>query len=248
MASRGGSPTSCPSRSGRVRRRARSGGRASRPRRQATLVGAVVQSSNEVVEPGVVLSTTPTRNRLIMGNVVAGLTTASTISQRCWGAGYDAYETPDIRRELWNKMALWLAVAPTSALTGLALDRLVSDPGGFALMTAVMRETVTRPAARLRARGRRGGAHRLLSGQADAPVAAEGLRARPRAGACERRARVRRDRQGAGRASAAHRCIATLCRLKFEGRLPRESPVSGLSPPAGTGVCCPEQNEQSSGG
>jgi 2-dehydropantoate 2-reductase len=37
----------------------------------ARLIGAVVQSSNEVVEPGIVLSTTPTRNRMILGNVVA---------------------------------------------------------------------------------------------------------------------------------------------------------------------------------
>jgi ketopantoate reductase len=57
-------------------------------------------------------------------------------------AGYGAWETTDIRRELWNKMVLYLAVSPIAALTGLPLDKLVSDPGGYAVMTAVMREGV----------------------------------------------------------------------------------------------------------
>ena len=38
----------------------------------ARLVGCVVQSSNEVVEPGVIVGTTPTRNRMILGNVLRG--------------------------------------------------------------------------------------------------------------------------------------------------------------------------------
>ena len=58
-------------------------------------------------------------------------------------AGYDAFETPDIRRDLWKKMSLWLAVAPSiAAITGLTLDKLTSDPGGFAIMTSIMRESI----------------------------------------------------------------------------------------------------------
>jgi 2-dehydropantoate 2-reductase len=109
----------------------------------ARLIGAVVQSSNEVVEPGIVLSTTPTRNRMILGNVVARsdnrIPEVVAVLER---AGYGARETTDIRRELWNKMVLYLAVSPIAALTGLPLDKLVSDPGGYAVMTAVMREGV----------------------------------------------------------------------------------------------------------
>jgi 2-dehydropantoate 2-reductase len=107
------------------------------------LVGAVVQSSNEVVAPGIVVATTPTRNRMLLGNVVSGVDNGiGDIVAVLRGAGYDALETPDIRREIWNKMTLWLAVAPISAITGLALDRLVSDAGGFSLMTSVMREAI----------------------------------------------------------------------------------------------------------
>ena len=109
----------------------------------ARVIGAVVQSSNEVVEPGVVLSTTPTRNRMILGNVVAAsdirIADVVTILE---SAGYSAWETPDIRRDLWHKMVLYLAVSPIAALTGLSLDKLVCDPGGYAMMTAVMREGI----------------------------------------------------------------------------------------------------------
>ena len=57
-------------------------------------------------------------------------------------AGYGSWETRDIRQELWNKMVLYLAVSPVSALTGLALDKLVADPAGYAVMAAIMREAV----------------------------------------------------------------------------------------------------------
>lgn len=109
----------------------------------AALIGAVVQSSNEVVAPGVIVATTPTRNRLILGSVRTGaghrIGEITAVLER---AGYEARETANIRQDLWRKMSLWLAVSPVAAITGLALDRLTSDPGGFAVMTAVMRESI----------------------------------------------------------------------------------------------------------
>ena len=108
----------------------------------ARLIGGVVLSSNEVIAPGVILSTTPKRNRLVLGSVRADadnrIGEITAVLQR---AGYEGVETPDIRRELWSKMALWFAVSPIAALTGLTLDRLVGDPAAFAIMTAAMRET-----------------------------------------------------------------------------------------------------------
>ena len=55
-------------------------------------------------------------------------------------AGYEALEATNIRREIWNKMALWLAVSPISAVTGLSLDVLTNDRAGFAVMAGVLRE------------------------------------------------------------------------------------------------------------
>jgi 2-dehydropantoate 2-reductase len=110
--------------------------------RPEALVSAVVQSSSEVVAPGVVLSTTPTRNRMILGQVTPGADGArlAAISEVLRAAGYEAIETPDIRTELWNKMTLWMAVSPIAALTGLTLDRIASDAAGFAVMCGVMHE------------------------------------------------------------------------------------------------------------
>jgi 2-dehydropantoate 2-reductase len=108
----------------------------------ARLIGCVVQSSNEVVEPGIVVGTTPTRNRMILGNVRRGADNGiPAICSVLSRAGYESFEAANIRREIWNKMALWLAVSPISAITGLALDALTNDEGGFAVMAGVMRET-----------------------------------------------------------------------------------------------------------
>ena len=108
------------------------------------LIGCVVQSSNEVVAPGVVVATTPTRNRMILGNVVRGSNNGLPhLCEVLRHAQYEALEVQDIRREIWNKMALWLALCPVSAVTSLPLDKLVNDPAGFAVMVAVLREANT---------------------------------------------------------------------------------------------------------
>lgn len=110
----------------------------------ARLISAVVQSSNEVIEPGVVLGTTPKRNRLILGSVSRGPADplVARIAEVLRAAGYEAIEAQDIRYEIWNKMALWMAVSPIAAVTGLSLDRLVSDEGGYAVMCGVMRDMI----------------------------------------------------------------------------------------------------------
>lgn len=109
----------------------------------AALIGAVVQSSNEVVAPGVIVGTTPTRNRMILGSVLTGaehpIGEITSVLER---AEYDARETSNIRRDIWKKMSLWLAVSPVAAITGLPLDKLTCDPGGFAIMTSIMRESI----------------------------------------------------------------------------------------------------------
>lgn len=109
----------------------------------AHLVSAVVQSSSEVVSPGVVLTTTPKRHRMILGSVSPGAEhTLAGIVGILRRADCDAIGTPDIRTAIWDKMALWVAVAPTAALSGMSLDRLASDDGGFRVMCGVMNEMI----------------------------------------------------------------------------------------------------------
>ncbi|NYT25506.1 2-dehydropantoate 2-reductase [Alcaligenaceae bacterium] len=112
------------------------------------LSAAVVRSSNEVVEPGVVLATTPERNRIIIGAVesdtVGVLHDRSTedVCRLLRASGYAAEQSGDIRREIWKKMVLWMAVSPLSALTGMPVDRLASDPWSFDLMCFIMKEMI----------------------------------------------------------------------------------------------------------
>ena len=107
------------------------------------IVGAVVNSSNEVIEPGVIVNTTPQRNRLVLGaahgmsaQTLAGI--AATLAR----AGYQAPVAANIRQDIWNKLALYLGVSPVAALTHSPLDRLVNDPEGYAMMAGLMRETI----------------------------------------------------------------------------------------------------------
>lgn len=107
----------------------------------ANLVSAVVQWSSEVVAPGVVRTTTPNRPRIILGRVAPGTGDhLADIVDVLRGAGCDAAATPDIRAAIWDKMALWVAVSPLAALTGMALDRLAADDGGFRVMCGVMND------------------------------------------------------------------------------------------------------------
>jgi 2-dehydropantoate 2-reductase len=107
------------------------------------IIGAVVNSSNEVIEPGVILNTSPQRNRLVIGAAHDASTEAVThIAALFARAGYDAPVTPNIRQELWNKLGLYLGVSPVAALTHCALDRLVGDSAAYAMMAGLMREAI----------------------------------------------------------------------------------------------------------
>ena len=103
-------------------------------------VGGVIYSSNEVREPGVVESTSP-RNRFIVGRP-DGRPDSLTgelvdILKR---AGYESWQSTNIRNELWTKMLIVAAAPPVASLTECALDQLTNDPGAFALMAELMRE------------------------------------------------------------------------------------------------------------
>ena len=107
------------------------------------ILGAVVNSANEVIEPGVILNTSPQRNRLVIGAALGASAQAVTdIAAAFARAGYDAPVTPNIRQDLWNKLVLYLGVSPIAALTHCGLDRLVGDPAAYAMMAGLMREAI----------------------------------------------------------------------------------------------------------
>ena len=114
------------------------------------IIGAVVNSSNEMVEPGVIMNTVA-RNRFVFGAAHPGSAPAvaavSGIAAVFARAGYEASVATNIRQEMWNKLALYIGVAPVAALTHCALDQLIADPAAYATMAGLMRETITIGAA-----------------------------------------------------------------------------------------------------
>jgi 2-dehydropantoate 2-reductase len=110
------------------------------------IVGAVVNSANEVIEPGVIRNTSPQRNRLLLGSAqgatAQSIADVAAIAATLARAGYDAPVTSDIRRDVWNKLVLYVGVSPLAALTHCALDRLVADPPALALMAGLMHEAI----------------------------------------------------------------------------------------------------------
>ena len=103
-------------------------------------IGGVVYSSNEVLEPGVVQSTSP-RNRIILGRPDGAVDLVVTeLVVRLIDAGYDTSQVPTIRESLWTKMLIVAGAPPVASLTGCALDLLTNDGDTRALMATVMRE------------------------------------------------------------------------------------------------------------
>lgn len=106
------------------------------------LVGCVVHLSAEVAAPGVIRHTAG--NRLILGEVLAGPPTgsrsAADIAALFNTVGFAAEHSGEIRTDVWTKLIGNLSFNPVSALTGLRMDRLCSDPGICDLLRALIEE------------------------------------------------------------------------------------------------------------
>jgi len=124
-------------------------GTASQALDSSRLVGCVVHLSAEVAAPGVVRHTAG--NRLILGEVrgtsPARSLAASDIADLFNSAGFAAEHSSDIRTDVWTKLIGNLSFNPVSALTGLRMDRLCSDPAVCDLLRALIEEGKTVAAA-----------------------------------------------------------------------------------------------------
>lgn len=109
-------------------------------------LGCVVQSPNEIVEPGVVVH--KGRCRFIIGepdnSLSARLKAVIAALQR---GGLENVATTDIRREIWGKLLLNASGNTLSALTRLSPEKLGADPGLQPLMRNLMAETLAVAAA-----------------------------------------------------------------------------------------------------
>ncbi|MEO8526957.1 MAG: 2-dehydropantoate 2-reductase [Caldimonas sp.] len=103
------------------------------------VIGSVVYPAAELVEPGLV--------RVIEGNrFTLGEPDGSrsprieALSQAMMGAGFKTPVTKDIRAEIWLKLWGNVSFNPISALTHATLEDICRDPGGHAVVEAMMKE------------------------------------------------------------------------------------------------------------
>lgn len=109
-------------------------------------LGCVVHAPSEIVAPGVIVHTGP--NYLILGepdgSSSARLNAAIGMLQR---GGIDARISNDLRRDIWQKLAINASGNTLGALSRQDLGGVAADPGLCALSINVMRETLAVAAA-----------------------------------------------------------------------------------------------------
>ena len=127
-----------------LRERLDPGGALARSLDADRVVGCAIWSGNVVERPGVVRSTSPQRNRMILGRPDGSADPrVDAFAALVAAAGLEAEITKNIREALWVKMQLIVAVSPICALTHCAMGDVVGDPALRALALAAWRETRT---------------------------------------------------------------------------------------------------------
>ena len=94
------------------------------------IIGAVVYSANEVVEPGVIKNNVPGNNMLVVGQ--ADDSDSSNIrALRDLLTKADLYSppAPDIRKSVWSKLVQNLSTAALCTLTGATVKQVREDAG-----------------------------------------------------------------------------------------------------------------------
>jgi 2-dehydropantoate 2-reductase len=105
------------------------------------VIGCMINSANEVVEPGVIRNSPGTLNRFTLGEP------DGTVSQRIEAiagafesAGVAAPISTAIRTEIWDKLLRNLSTSPICAMTGEPIGVIGRHPELFDLSKALMRE------------------------------------------------------------------------------------------------------------
>jgi 2-dehydropantoate 2-reductase len=113
--------------------------------RQRTL-GCVVNSPNDLIEPGVVVHVG--RRRFTFGEPDGSISErVNRTAEAFRHGGMEAAVSTDLRREIWNKLLLNASGNTLSALTHLSPVDLGADPDLHRLMAGLMRETLDVAAA-----------------------------------------------------------------------------------------------------
>jgi len=105
------------------------------------VIGCMINSANEVIEPGVIKNSPMTKNKFTLGEP------DGTVSRRIqaisdWLEGHDVHApiTETIRLEIWDKLLRNLATSPICALTGEPIGVVGRHPELYDTSRALMRE------------------------------------------------------------------------------------------------------------
>jgi 2-dehydropantoate 2-reductase len=105
------------------------------------IVGAVIYSANDLIEPGVVMNHTPGNNMLVVGEAddreSARIKEIRLILER---AGISSPPTADIRQVVWSKLVLNIGTGTLCLLTGATVAEVRSDPATVRIGEQVMAE------------------------------------------------------------------------------------------------------------
>ncbi len=113
--------------------------------RQRSL-GCVVNSPNDLIEPGVVVHVG--RRRFTFGEPDGSISERINRTAEAFNhGGLEAAVSPNLRREIWNKLLLNASGNTLSALTHLSPVDLGADPELHRIMSNIMRETLEVAAA-----------------------------------------------------------------------------------------------------
>ncbi len=94
------------------------------------VIGAVINSPNEMVEPGIVVHTNPQRNALLLGEVDGSETERlNQLRDVLEGAQIESPVVPELRFELWSKLMLNMTVSMLALLTGHQISVIRKEKG-----------------------------------------------------------------------------------------------------------------------
>lgn len=112
------------------------------------IIGGVIQSSNEVVAPGVIHNATPNRNILNIGEVDDRRSDRiGAYRALLAAAGIASPEIADIRRVVWRKLLVNMTVSILCLITGRKASDVGDDPHLGPLFLRLAAEAVTIPRA-----------------------------------------------------------------------------------------------------
>src|SRR5579863_3245529 len=105
------------------------------------VIGCMINSANEVIEPGVIKNSPMTKNKFTLGEPDGTLSQrVRAISAELEARGLEAPITETIRDEIWDKLLRNLATSPICALTGEPIGVVGRHPELFETSRALMRE------------------------------------------------------------------------------------------------------------